>query len=150
MDASLIVALGAFLLSSISLLVSMNNRGQDIQVQMEQKKQEALVVLHEIYLASLLHQGSLRQVRQLAAGLSPADELEIDNTIRLYEQNIPEVTDTIERLSVIVSNQDQATLVQVSGLLGESILLRQSSDAVWSQAKRFVELLGNNPKSPID
>ena len=152
MDAGLIVAIAAslvaLLLGVTNLLVSRNNRRQTFQVQIEQKKQETLLVLQQVKLANLHQQSSLRQARRMAARfatLSPDEESQVDETMAFYDQIVPDVAKIIERLEDVVSNQDQGTLVEIEGLFGETNIMRLKTEASGTIAERLKEMLDNHP-----
>lgn len=69
--ASLVVALGAFAVAALSLLLSYNNKKQTNQVlQIEQKKREALGILQEVELSNRSQLNSLQLTRRLADSMS--------------------------------------------------------------------------------
>ena len=147
-DAGLIVAIVALLLGLYNARVLRSNRGQTIQIQIEQKKQETLFVLQQVKLENLRQQRSLRQARRLAASfatLSPDEESQVDETMAFYDQIVPDVAKIIERLEDVVSNQDQGTLVEIEGLFGETNIMRLKTEASGTIAERLKEMLDNHP-----
>lgn len=136
--ASLVLALGAFVLAALSLLLSNNNRKQTNQVlQIEHKKREALGILQQVEIENRRQLNSLQFTRRLADSVStvPDDLCEkVDQRITGAE----EIGRRVEHNMKVLRDQSfTQTLKELEKTLKDCHSARQFSESTGTAVKKI-------------
>ncbi len=140
--ASLVVALGAFILAALSLFLSNNHRKQTIRLlHIEQKKREALGVLQQLEIENSRQLNSLQLTRRLADRVStvPPDLREqSDQKIASAE----EIGRRVEHnMKVLRDPSSSQTLVELEKTIGDCSSASLVSKSTGTAIKKINSLL---------